>query len=78
MAVKAYLLIATEIGQSSAVVESLEGLKEVVLVNRVTGPFDVIVAAEVSDLHELGVFITRHVHAVPGVKNTLTCLKVSS
>ncbi len=78
MTVKAYLLIDAEVGQSDAVVGALEGQNEVVLVNRVTGPYDVIVAVEVDDLYALGKFVTRHVHAVSGVKNTLTCLKVSS
>lgn len=78
MAVKAYLLIDTEVGKSSAVVESLEGHDEVVMVNRVTGTYDVIMVAEVDDLYELGKFVTRYVHAVDGVKNTLTCLKVSA
>lgn len=78
MAVKAYLLIDTEVGKSSAVVESLEGHDEVVMVNRVTGTYDVIMVAEVDDLYQLGKFVTRYVHAVDGVKNTLTCLKVSA
>ena len=78
MSVKAYLLIDAEVGQGSAVVDALEGKDEVVLVNRVTGPYDVIVAVEVDNLYALGSFVTRQVHAVSGVKNTLTCLKVSA
>ena len=76
MAVKAYLLINTEVGQGDAVVNALVDIEEVVLGNRVTGPYDVIVAVEVEDLVSLGRFVTSHIHSVEGVRNTLTCLKV--
>lgn len=77
MTIKGYLLINTEVGKGDDVVESLNGLEGVVLANRVTGPYDVIIAVETEDLYSLGKFVTRHIHSVPGVASTLTCLTVS-
>lgn len=74
MPVKAYLLINTEVGRGDAVVSAVGGLDGVIRVNRVTGPYDVIVTIEVADLHSVGKFVNNSVHTVPGVAKTLTCI----
>ncbi len=54
MAVSAYILIQTEVGKASAVVDSCRGLTGVVQADDVTGPYDVILRAEASSIDELG------------------------
>ena len=45
-------------------------------VDTVTGPFDIIVQLEGSDLDQLGDVLTTSVQDIPGVKRTTTCLAV--
>jgi len=42
----------------------------------VTGPYDLIVVAELSDLNSVGELITGKIHPVPGITRTVTCLAV--
>ena len=74
MSIKAYLLINTDVGKGDAVVKTLDGLDGVIRVNRVTGPYDVIVTIDVPDLYSVGKFVNGAVHTVPGVTKTLTCI----
>jgi DNA-binding Lrp family transcriptional regulator len=39
----------------------------------VTGPYDVVVRAEASDLDELASLVVRRIQEVEGVTRTLTC-----
>ena len=38
-----------------------------------TGPYDVIVRAEASDVDELGKMVVSRIQAIPGITRTLTC-----
>ena len=54
MAVKAYVLIQTEVGKSAQVSAQVAGLDGVVSALDVTGPYDVIVQAEADSMDDLG------------------------
>ena len=54
MAVSAYILIQTEVGKASAVVDACRKLAGVVQADDVTGPYDVILRAEADSIDELG------------------------
>ena len=56
--VTAYILIQTEVGKAA---------------QAVTGPYDVIVRAEASNIDELGQLVVARVQAVDGITRTLTC-----
>ena len=73
MTVSAYILIQTEVGQASAVVESCRNLAGVVQADDVTGPYDVILRAEAESIDELGRMVVQHVQEVGGITRTLTC-----
>jgi DNA-binding Lrp family transcriptional regulator len=73
MSVSAYILIQTEVGKASAVVEAVRGLTGVVQADDVTGPYDVILRAEASSIDELGRMVVSEVQRVGGITRTLTC-----
>jgi DNA-binding Lrp family transcriptional regulator len=57
--VSAYILIQTEVGKASAVVDAVRNLPGVVQADDVTGPYDVILRAEAA--------------SIDGITRTLTC-----
>lgn len=73
---KAYVLIETAIGTSPNVVGQLRAVEEVLYVDRVTGPHDIIAVVEVVDLPALHGLLADRVHPLPGVEKTITCVAV--
>ena len=73
MAVSAYILIQTEVGKASKVVEAIRRLNGIVEADDVTGPYDVIVKAEAETMDELGKMVVSQIQLVEGITRTLTC-----
>jgi DNA-binding Lrp family transcriptional regulator len=71
--VNAYILIQTEVGKAAAVAGAIAGLPGVASSEDVTGPYDVIVRAEASNVDELGQMVVARVQNVEGITRTLTC-----
>ncbi|MGI8695491.1 MAG: Lrp/AsnC family transcriptional regulator [Mycobacteriales bacterium] len=71
--VQAYILIQTEVGKAASVAQRIAGLVGVTLAEDVTGPYDVIVRAEASDVNELGKLVVARVQGIDGITRTLTC-----
>ena len=46
-------------------------------VDTVTGPFDIIAVVEADSLPSIGELISEGMHKVPGIVKTVTCLSVS-
>ena len=78
MAVKAYVLIETQVGKTKEVVEAIRRLEGVASVDAITGPYDVIATLEGETLSEIGDLVTAKVHPVSGISRTVTCLAVKS
>jgi len=76
--VQAYILIQTEVGRASAVASDVAGIDGVVSAETVTGPYDVVVRVEASDVEDLGRSVVTAVQKVPGLTRTLTCPVVTS
>lgn len=71
--VQAYILIQTEVGKAAEVAREIAGITGVTLSEDVTGPYDVIVRAEATDVDELGKLVVAQVQGVDGITRTLTC-----
>lgn len=71
--VQAYILIQTEVGKAAEVAREIAGIQGVTLSEDVTGPYDVIVRAEATDVDELGKLVVAQVQGVDGITRTLTC-----
>jgi DNA-binding Lrp family transcriptional regulator len=73
MAVTAYLLIQTEVGQAAHVAEEVRQVSGVVSADDVTGPYDVIVVTQADTIDDLGRLVVSKIQAVDGITRTLTC-----
>jgi DNA-binding Lrp family transcriptional regulator len=73
VAVSAYVLIQTEVGQAAGVARQTRQITGVVLAEDVTGPYDVIARVEADSIDELGRLVVSHVQAIAGITRTLTC-----
>src|SRR3954447_6883658 len=69
--VQAYILIQTEVGRAASVAEQIADIHGVTLAEDVTGPYDVIVRAEASNVDDLGKLVLSKVQTVPGITRTL-------
>ena len=78
MATKAYLLIETAVGKPRDVANTLGNLPGITTVDVVTGPYDIIAIVSGDDMSIVGDLVTGHIHTVPGVVRTVTCVAVSS
>ena len=77
MATKAYILIETTVGKSTGVSEVLTNLPDVVNVDAVTGPYDIIAIVSSKDLNSVGELVTNDIHTIPGIVRTVTCLSLN-
>ncbi len=75
---RAYVLIESAVRTAKAVGDGVRKLRlkdaEVISVDTVTGPYDIIVLLESDDLDTLGQAITGGIQRVDGVLRTNTCL----
>lgn len=71
--VRAYILIHAEMSQGPRVTGAVAGLKGVVSVDGVAGPYDIVAVAEAESLAALNRDVVDAIHALPGVSRTLTC-----
>ena len=78
MATRAYLLVETAVGKTREVAGTLAGLEGIESVDVVTGPYDIIAVINTSDMAVVGNLVTGHIHTVPGVVRTVTCVAVGT
>lgn len=71
--VQAYVLIQTEVGKAAQVASAVRDIEGVDAADDVTGPYDVIVKAEASDVDQLGKLVVARIQAIEGITRTLTC-----
>jgi DNA-binding Lrp family transcriptional regulator len=72
-AVKAYVLIQTEVGKAGQVAREVASLDGVVSAENVTGTYDVIAVCEGDSVDDLGRLVVSKIHQIPGITRTLTC-----
>jgi DNA-binding Lrp family transcriptional regulator len=70
---RAFVLIQTEAGGGSKVRSEIASVNGVRLAQSVTGPYDLIVRAEVEDMDALGTMLSD-IQMIPGLTRTLTCI----
>ncbi|MCL2581228.1 MAG: Lrp/AsnC ligand binding domain-containing protein [Streptosporangiales bacterium] len=71
--VQAYILVQTEVGKAADVAGKIAQIAGVTQSEDVTGPYDVIVRAQASNVDELGRLVADHIQQVEGITRTLTC-----
>ena len=78
MGTKAYLLVETAVGKTRDVANTLRALDGIASVDVVTGPYDIIAVISGADMSVVGNIVTEHIHTVPGVVRTVTCVAVGA
>jgi DNA-binding Lrp family transcriptional regulator len=73
---KAYILIKADPKEISSIMLALSTFDGVKTADVVTGPYDIIVYAEVPDQYELGQLVINKIHSLEGVKEAITCVVV--
>jgi hypothetical protein len=76
MAAKAYVLIRTAPGLTGSIRRALQASPLVTSVDMITGPYDLIVAMEAANTHELLTTVMRDIRPAAGIRDTVTCLVV--
>ena len=76
MTTRAYILIETVVGKTTEVCAALQKVSEMISVDVVTGPYDIIAIAEAEERPTLGNLVSDGMHNVPGSIKTVSCLAV--
>lgn len=69
----AYVFVQTEVGRAAPVANDVAKLDGVQSAKSVTGPYDVIVHAEVESVDELGRLVVSRIQLVEAITRTVTC-----
>ena len=77
MPTKAYVLLETAVGKTKEVLQAVRRIPGVETADAVTGPFDLIITVQASDLNAVGDLVTTRVHTIGGIVRTTTCLAMS-
>jgi DNA-binding Lrp family transcriptional regulator len=72
MAISAYIFVECAAGMAKDVAGKIAGMEGVKSCHAITGPFDVIVLVESSDVRTLGDFSVSKIQGIPGVIRTET------
>ena len=74
MAMRAYILIETRVGEAKGVLSVLRGMDNVAEADIITGTYDLIALAEAEDMVALVDLVTMQVQNIDGVERTITCV----
>lgn len=77
MAIRAYILINTQIGQTQKVVENLKKIEEVKRLDVIMGPYDIIVEIEVPNYEDISKLLLEKFQSISAINHTMTCPVVS-
>ena len=74
MAMRAYILIETRVGEAKGVLSALRAMDNVAEADIITGTYDLIALAEAEDMVALVDLVTMQVQNIDGVERTITCV----
>ena len=70
MAIKAYVLIVTDPGNTKNVLEEIQGMQGVDAVHEVMGPYDIVVEISADNLQEIPRILGDRIRPIEGVQST--------
>jgi uncharacterized protein with GYD domain len=70
----AFVLVETEVGRISDVLNKLQSIEEVVEVYSVAGPYSIIAKIEAESFEQLAKIVPEKIHRISGITKTLTLL----
>jgi DNA-binding Lrp family transcriptional regulator len=73
-AMKAFVLLNTELGQESKIIEALDGVKEITNIYSLYGIYDLILEMEADSMDKVKDVVFNKVRRLENVKSTITLL----
>lgn len=70
MAIKAYVLIVTDPGNTKHVFEHIQGMEGIQEVHEVMGPYDIVVEISAENLQEIPRILGDRIRPIEGVQST--------
>ncbi len=70
MAIKAYVLVVADPGQTKQVKEKLRDVPKVTEIQEVMGPYDIVVEIEVDSLQEVPAILGERIRVIEGLQST--------
>ena len=70
----AFVLVETEVGRITEVLNKLQSIEEVVEVYSVAGPYSIVAKIEAESFEQLAKIVPEKIHGIPGITRTLTLL----
>jgi DNA-binding Lrp family transcriptional regulator len=70
MAVKAYVLVVADPGQTRKVLEAIKAIPAVQECHEVMGPYDIVAELEVQSLTDVPPILSQQLRAIPGIEST--------
>lgn len=71
---KAFVLLNTELGQESKIIEALEGVEEITQIYSLYGIYDLIIEMEAETMDKVKEVVFNKVRRLDNVKSTITLL----
>ena len=71
---KAFVLLNTELGQESKIIEALEGVEEITHIHSLYGIYDLIIEMEAETMDKVKEVVFNKVRRLDNVKSTITLL----
>ena len=71
---KAFVLLNTELGQESKIIEALEGVGEIVQIYSLYGIYDLIIEMEAETMDKVKEIVFNKIRRLDNVKSTITLL----
>ena len=71
---KAFVLLNTELGQESNIIEALEGVEEITHIHSLYGIYDLIIEMEADTMDKVKEVVFNKVRRLDNVKSTITLL----
>ena len=72
MAARAYVLVEVQVKNTFDILKKLESMPEVVHVDAIMGPYDLIVEVQGPEASSIGHFVLAKLSIMEGVENTMT------
>jgi DNA-binding Lrp family transcriptional regulator len=70
MAIKAYVLIVTDPGNTKNVLEEIQGMQGIEAVHEVMGPYDIVVEISADNLQDIPRILGDRIRPIEGVQST--------
>ena len=70
MAIKAYVLIVTDPGNTKNVLEKIQGMQGVDAVHEVMGPYDIVVELDTESLTDVPPILSDRIRTLEGIQST--------